>query len=342
MRVTQQDIAKIASVSQATVSRVLAGDEKVESAIRERVVEAMRAHNYQPDVRARSLRSQKTHLIGLVLNRPVGGLSDDPFFAGLISEILDELNGTPYHLCLDMVSSVAGQSAVYDEMLRSRRVDGLILVESEATDLRIERLQQDHFPFVLIGNPLSSNQIHSVDNDNVLAAELATKHLMEQGYSRIGFLAGRPGITVSDDRIAGYQRALRGTNRPDLIWHCDFGAFAARRAIESVLACADRPDALVVLDDYMALGVITGAREAGLKIPDDLGLVSFNDSRLCDLIEGGLTSVSLNMPLIVASACDRLLDIFDGRSDFKDRRIIVPTSLSIRGSSVPQNLRGAA
>lgn len=333
MRVTQQDIAKIASVSQATVSRVLAGDEKVEAAIRERVISVMREHNYQPDVRARSLRSKRTGLIGLVLNRPSGGLGEDPFFSGLIAEILDKLSGRPYHLCMDLVSTQAGQSAIYDEMLRTRRVDGLILVESEATDHRIERLQEEGFPFVLIGNPMDSESIHSVDNDNVLAAETATCHLVEQGYKRIGILAARRGVTVSDDRVAGYQRALRNTQGHDLIRFGDFGAEAARQVAKEWLASTDRPDALVVLDDFMALGVVSAARELGIKIPADLGLVSFNDTSLCGVLEGGITSVSLRIPEIVGMAVDRLLRIIEERPIGSDRRIIVPCELMVRASS---------
>jgi DNA-binding LacI/PurR family transcriptional regulator len=333
MRVTQLDIARIASVSQATVSRVLSGDDKVEAAIRDRVTEVMRQHNYQPDVRARSLRSRRTGLVGLVMNRPVGGLADDPFFAGLTAEILDFLSERPYHLCLDMTASEAGQTAIYDDMLRTRRVDGLLLVESEATDYRIERLQMDRFPFVLIGNPLTSDQIHSVDNDNVFAAEMATRHLLNSGYRRVGILAGRKGITVSDDRIAGYQRAIRGQQEEHLIYHADFGAKAAAAVARDVLRGPEAPDALVVLDDYMALGVVGVARESGLRIPEQLGLVSFNDSNLCDLVEGGLTSVSLNMAEIVRTACDRLLRIIENRSLPSVRRALVPCELRVRGSS---------
>ncbi|RYG23622.1 LacI family transcriptional regulator, partial [bacterium] len=181
MRVTQQDIARIANVSQATVSRVLAGDEKVEPNIRERVMEAVQRKNYKPDVRARSLRGAGTGLIGLVVNRPPGGLANDPFFARLTAEIIDYLAGHPYHLCLEGVGEGIGQTAIYDEMLRTRRVDGLILVESEARDERVARLRKDKFPFVLLGNPLASEEVHSVDNDNVHAAEIATTHLLDGG-----------------------------------------------------------------------------------------------------------------------------------------------------------------
>jgi len=333
MRVTQQDIAKIAQVSQATVSRVLAGDEKVEPTLRERVAQVIKKHNYKPDVRARSLRNRKTGLIGLVINRPPGGLAEDPFYAKLVAELIDYLSDTPFHLCLDMASSDVGQQAIYDEMLRSRRVDGLILVESEARDERIGQLQADRFPFVLIGNPLTSDQIVSVDNDNVLAGEMATSHLINAGFRRVGMLAGRRGITVSEDRITGYQRAVRGRQDEHLIWHAGFGANSAREVAMKILSQPDRPDALVVLDDYMAMGVVSAARECGLRIPKCLGIVAFNDSNICALVEGGLTSVSLNISAIVRAACDQLMDIVESRELRHQRRVIVPCELRVRGSS---------
>jgi DNA-binding LacI/PurR family transcriptional regulator len=332
MRVTQQDIARIARVSQATVSRVLAGDPKVEPSLRERVLSAMKANNYRPDVRARSLRSRRTGLIGLVVKRPQGGLTDDPFFASLAAEIMDYLSGKPYHLCLDMATSDLGHEAVYDEMLRSRRVDGLILVESHARDERIHRLQADRFPFVLIGNPVGNRELHSVDNDNVHAGEIATRHLWEQGFRRIGIMGGPAGITVSDDRIAGYQRALRDKQEQHLIWHSDFGSQAARATAVDILSRPDRPDALVVLDDFMAMGVVLANRSLGRRVPRDLGLVSFNDSSLCQLVDCGLTSISLNMRTIVREACDKLLALLDGEEVAK-RRTIVPCELKVRGSS---------
>jgi DNA-binding LacI/PurR family transcriptional regulator len=332
MRVTQLDIARIAGVSQATVSRVLSGDEKVEAIIRERVLDVMRAHNYQPDVRARSLRNKRTGLIGLVLNRPQG-MGSDPFFSGLIAEIMDFLSGRPYHLCLDLVSSEAGQTLVYDEMLRTRRVDGLILVESQARDHRIARLQQDRFPFVLIGNPMSDGEIHSVDNDNIRAAEIATQHLIDKGYRRIGFLAARRGVTVSDDRVVGYQRALRGRQADHLVFHADFGLEAAREETRRILKGVDRPDALVVLDDYMAFGAIAAVRQLGLRVPDDLAVVSFNDTPMCELLDGGLTSVSLRMPELVRTAVDRLLRIIEQPAAIKPTRTVIACDLMERGSS---------
>jgi DNA-binding LacI/PurR family transcriptional regulator len=335
LRVTQRDIARLLQVSQATVSRVLAGDERVDTDTKERIQQAIVEHNYRPDVRARSLRNQRSGLIGLVFKRPSGGLHDDPFFANLVSEIMDFLSGSPYHLCVEMVTP-STQQDTYDEMLRTRRVDGLILVESESRDQRIVQLDRDQFPFVLIGNPIAKEDmdIYSVDNDNILAGEIATRHLVANGYKRIGILAGPRGVTVSEDRLIGYQTAISGRQDVEMIWHSEFGLEAAKEAAMYIFSSERKPDALVVLDDFMAMGVVLAAKASRIRIPQDLGLVSFNNSSICNLVEGGLTSVSLNISEIVKVACSRLLRIVEDRPVSGPKRVIVPTQLVVRGSSV--------
>jgi len=337
-RLTQRDIARLSRVSQATVSRVLAGDERVDLLTMERVKQAIEEHDYRPDVRARSFRNQRSGLIGLVFKRPPGGLHDDPFFANLASEITDFLSGKPYHLCIEMVTPKT-QQHTYDELLRTRRVDGLVLVESEARDERIRKLQADAFPFVLIGNPLFEDRPgqppFSVDNDNILAGQTAAKHLIDSGYKKVGILSGPPGVTVSEDRIIGYQRAIAGCQDSELIWHSEFGLHAAQSKALEILFSPNRPDAMVVLDDFMAMGVVLAARTAKLHIPDDLGLVSFNNSSICHLLEGGLTSISLNSAEIVRVACTQLLNIIEDKPVRFPSRVIVPTQLMIRGSSIP-------
>lgn len=323
-------------MSQATVSRVLAGDSRVEEDIRQRVLVAMEENNYRPDVRARSLRNKQTNLIGLVLRRPEGSLQEDPFFSLFIAEIIDFLAETPYHLCVEVAKSKGSQEAVYDELLRSRRVDGLILIESEAKDRRIAKLHDEGFPFVLVGSPGDYRGVMSVDNDNVLAAQMATDHLVEQGYRRIGMVAGPKGVTVSEARIEGYKKAMWHADLPSFVWHADFGQKAAYLAGLQALQGPDRPDALVVLDDYMAMGVLAAARELKVSIPEELGVVSFNDTSICELLPRGLTSVNLNIHQIVSSACSWLLDVLGRNGNVVSRREIVPSTLMVRGSSVRQ------
>lgn len=333
MRVTQQDIARAAEVSQATVSRVLAGDERVEEEIRQRVLAAVERYNYRTDARARSLRTRSTDLVGLAIQRPSGGLADDPFYTSLISEILDNLTPTRFKLRLEAVAEGESQWHVYDELLRSRSVDGMILVESEAHDERLQVLQRDRFPFVLIGNPLGAS-VWSVDNDNVYAADTATQHLIDAGYRKVGFIGGREGVTVSEDRLAGYLQAAHRNGLEPRVWHADFGPEAAREASQRAFASESAPDSLVVLDDFMAMGVVVAARRAGLRIPEDLGIVSFNDSHVCQLLEGGLSSVSLDIPRLVKTALLRLTSIIDEVEDGEPTREIVPAVLKVRGSSI--------
>jgi DNA-binding LacI/PurR family transcriptional regulator len=342
---TQRDIARLARVSQSTVSRVLTGDNSVEPETAQRVRSAIAEANYRPDIAARSLRSRKSGLIGLVVKRPAGGLNEDPFFANLTSEIIDRLSGTPYKLCLEQTTET-DQVAVYDDLLRTRRVDGLILVESEARDNRINRLQADRFPFVLIGNPSmitntsGDHGVWSVDNDNVAAANVATDHLIEEGFQNIGFLAGPEGVTVSQDRAQGFRRALDAHGLCGPIWHCEFGLERARAAAANLLSSPSRPEALLVLDDLLAMGVVLAARDLGIAIPQDLALVSFNNSSLCEVLDSGLTSVNLNIHEIVREACYLLLKLIDGTIDIAaPHRKIVPTTLTVRGSSL-RNTRG--
>lgn len=333
MRVTQQDIARLAGVSQATVSRVLAGDERVEGILRDRVLQVMTQHNYRPDMRARSLRKRKAGLIGLVIQRPEGELQDDPFFSSLIGGIAELLVDTSYHLCVDLARTSTTENAVYDDLLRTRRVDGLILVEPQASDERIAKLQAEGFPFVIIGNPMGS-AVNSVDNDNVLAGRMATLHLIENGFGDIGFLGGPPGVMVSDDRLMGYSLAMRQHGIAERAWHSAFGYRAAISEARSILLRDDRPDGLVVMDDFMAMGVVQVCQELGLRIGDDVALASFNDSSLCPLVPGGLTSVNLNIPRLVRAACQKLIDLIEASEQPEPTRVLIPSELNVRGSSL--------
>lgn len=335
--ITQREIALLAKVSQSTVSRVLTGDETVDAETAASIRAIMAQHNYRPDGNARALRSSRSGLIGLVVQRPAGGFQDDPFFAMLTSEIIDALAGSHYTLCLELASE-STQRSIYDELLRSRRVDGLLLVESAADDERIRLLQRDRFPFVVIGNPSNDGgPVWCVDNDNPAAAFGVTRHLIEGGYRRIAFLAGPLGITVSQDRVRGYREAMSAAGLEANVWECEFSLASARRAAAALLDQSERPDAVLALDDLLASGVELAARERGLTIPRDLGLASFNDSKRCELIADGLTSVNLNIPQLVRTACATLLNLIEGEASGEPFRAIVPAELHVRRSSASRN-----
>jgi len=332
MRVTQQDIARIAAVSQATVSRVLAGDTRVEPETRDRVLGVMERSNYRPDVRAQSLRKKRTELIGIVLKRERNDAADDPFVSALITEITQSLSSTQYHLCFDIAHSSDHQSHVYDEMLRSRRVDGLLLVEPEADDPRLRMLDKDSFPFVVIGNPKVAAW-HSVDNDNVLAARMAALHLIEEGHKEIVFLSGPRGVAVCEDRITGYEMAMREHNLVPRVVPSDFGHEAAYCRAMELADTLSMPEAILAMDDFMATGVIRAATQVGLSVPGDLAMASFNNSTICQLIPTGLTSVNMNLSILIQQAVRKLIHLIEAKEAVEPSRYVVPAELIVRGSS---------
>jgi DNA-binding LacI/PurR family transcriptional regulator len=333
MKVTQQDIARLAQVSQSTVSRVIAGDERVASEVRERVQSVMRQANYHVDARAKSFRSRSTELIGLVLHRPEEETREDPFLSMLVQGITESLAGSCYRLTIEQARTRGEQSRIYDDMLRSRRVDGVLYLEPEVGDARLARLQKDNFPIVVLGNP-GPLPITSVDNDNVLAGRLATRHLIDQGHTSIGYLGGPEGILVSDERGEGYANTMREAGMPTRCWHARFGFHSARQRAYEIFRSPNPPEALVVLDDTMAVGVMQAAEGSGLYVPRDLAVVSFNDSILCSMVPPGLSSVNLGMNDMISLAVRRLLgQLQHPEAGAAHSRTIVPCELKIRGSS---------
>ena len=188
---TLEEIARLAGVSRSTVSRVVNGDPHVSDSVRQRVEAVIRANNYHPNAAARSLASRRTRILGLLIPRAVGVVFSDPFFLHLIQAAVDACNDTDHNLTLLMEStndSVASDR-VYQRVIRGRHIDGVIIASSIVEDPIIGQLQDDGFPFLLIGRH-PHRQVSFVDVDNRWAAQEAVAHLIEHGYRRIGLITG--------------------------------------------------------------------------------------------------------------------------------------------------------
>ncbi|MCX7993631.1 MAG: LacI family transcriptional regulator [Fimbriimonadales bacterium] len=331
----QVEIARLAGVSQATVSRVLKGDPQVNEAMRERVLAVVQELGYVPDARAQSLRSQRTRLLGLVVHRAPAALAGDPFFSTLIASIVEQSGRYDYHLCVDTARTARSQRAIYEELLRTRRVDGLILVESETHDKRIERLCREGFPFVLIGRYDPIDAVCSVDNDNIGAAFMATDYLLRTGRQRVAYIGGPAGLTVTRDRLQGYKNALEAHGigyNPCLIGFSEFNERSAASAMAELLNHSPAPDAVLGLDDRIALGAMREAKRHGVRIPDEIAFIGFNDSPLCNYVEPSLTSVAVDIPALARKATEMLIALIEGREPHPKRQI-VPARLVKRESA---------
>lgn len=334
-KLKQVEIARLAGVSQATVSRVLKGNPQVKEELRQRVLAVVQELGYVPDARAQSLRSQRTRLLGLVVHRAPAALAGDPFFSALIAAIIEHAAKHDYHLCVDTARTARSQRAIYEELLRTRRVDGLILVESETRDRRIERLTSEGFPFVLIGRYEPEDATYSVDNDNIGAAHMATDYLIRTGRRRIAYIGGPAGLTVTRDRLQGYRNALEAHGipyDPYRVMFTDFSERSAANAMAELLSLSPHPDAVLALDDVIAASAMLEAKRRGVRIPDDIAFVGFNDSPLCRYVEPNLTSVAVDIPLLAGKATETLIALVEGRAP-EAKRQIVPTRLVKRESA---------
>lgn len=331
----QVEIARLAGVSQATVSRVLKGDPQVNEAMRERVLAVVQELGYVPDARAQSLRSQRTRLLGLVIHRAPEALAGDPFFSTLIATIVEQAAKHEYHLCVDTARTARTQRAIYEELLRTRRVDGLILVESESHDKRIVRLSREGFPFVLIGRYEPEDAIASVDNDNIGAAFMATDYLIRSGRRRVAYIGGPAGLTVTRDRLQGYKRALEAHGidyDASLIAFAEFNSRSMASAMTDLLSLPTPPDAVLALDDLIAVSAMREAKRQGRRVPDDIAFIGFNDSPICQYVEPSLTSIAVEIPQLARRATEMLVELVEGRAPMPKRQI-VPARLVKRESA---------
>jgi len=290
---TLEEIAQLAGVSRSTVSRVVNDDPRVSPAARERVEEVIKEHNYIPNAAARSLASRRTRIIGLLISPSVGTILSDPFFVDLIQGAVRAGNDSDYILTILMETGDSASTAdrIYRRFIRSRHVDGVVILSSVVEDPIVERLKDDRFPFVLIGRH-PHHAVNFVDIDNRAAARDAVMHLLGHGYRRIGIVNGPANMIASIDRYAGYVNALQEAGRmpdPALTVHADFTRRGGYRAMQTILQNnPDPPEAMFIASDTMASGVLQALRDFGLRVPDDVAVMGFD----------GLDETQVSQPIL--------------------------------------------
>lgn len=331
----QLEIARLSKVSQATVSRVLNGDNRVNQDVRDRVLSVVKEHDYAPNVRAQALRSKRSGILGLVVHRDAGELQQDPFFSPLIVAIMQAGIERGFYLCVDTARKVRSHRSIHEELLRTRRVDGLLLVESRDYDERIEWLCSQNFPFVLIGRYGQNDKVFSVDNDNVAAGKTVTDQLICTGHRRIAFIGGPPGVNVSEDRKRGYLNSLLSHGLPidmSLVLHGDFSSEGGVRCMRQIMHQPERPDAVIAIDDLTAASCMQYAITNGVQVPDAMGFVGFNDSKFCQFLSPTLSSVSVEIRDLARFSTGMLIDLIEGK-EVNPVHKIVPVSVQMRGST---------
>ncbi len=326
-----EEIAKLSGVSRSTVSRVINRDARVSPLTRERVQEIIQRLNYQPNAVARSLAGGRTHVLGLVIPMGVSRLFSDPYFPLLIQGVSSACNAHDHSVML-WVADPDYERRTVRQVLNNKFIDGVVLASSLLDDPLLEALTDADMPFILIGRHPSKLQVSYVDVDNQNSAREIVAHLLRLGYRRIATITGPHNMIAGIDRLEGYRAALRQWGLPadpDLIVEGDFtedGGYAAMQRLIS-----RQPEAVFAASDAMAVGALRMIRDAGLRVPQDIAAVSFDDMPFAARTEPPLTTIRQPIARAGAVAAETLIDMME-HPDPSPRRVILPTELVIRAS----------
>ncbi|MBN2469511.1 MAG: LacI family DNA-binding transcriptional regulator [Anaerolineae bacterium] len=292
--VTIRDVAERAAVSPSTVSHVINKTRHVSAETRQRVLQAMAELHYQPNRLARSLRSRRTQTLGVLLPN-----NANPFFAQVLEGIEAAGYDCGYNVILGNANDDPQRELAYLDTLLSKQVDGVLLVSTGAYREALDFLAARETPVVMVdrspGEVYEDFAIDTVFTENQRGGLLATEYLIGLGHCRIGCIAGPSLINSSAARVAGYRQALQAAGLPldeRLLLSGDFMHEGGYRAAKALLELKERPSALFVCNDLMAVGALYAAHEAGLRVPDDVSVIGFDDIPLASFTLPRLTTIA--------------------------------------------------
>ena len=291
---TIDEVAALAGVSRATVSRVVNGSSHVSPQAVTAVQRAVEQLRYVPNRVARSLVTRRTDTIALVLSELDTRVFSDPFFASIVRGVSTALAATDLNLVLLTAGDGREQEKI-GRYVRQGHVDGVILMSLHGDDLLPDLLDQAGVPLVLSGRPLDGRAVAYVDADNTGGAREATSYLLGAGRRCVGTVTGPLDMIAGVDRYAGYRAALERAGmalRPELVAEGDFTPEGGRRAAAELLARAPDLDALFVASDPMAVGALDALRAAGRRVPEDVAVVGFDDAACARTSEPALTTMA--------------------------------------------------
>lgn len=332
MAVTIRDVAKEAKVAPSTVSRVIGGSPKISDETKERVMEAIKKLNYQPNAIARSLANNSTHTLGLILPSEEEDLFKNPFFIQIMTGISVYAQKKGYYIMYAFSKNENEELKFIKNYTGSKLVDGVILLTSRTKDRCIEYLHEINYPFVIVGRPENTENVLWVDNDNFQAMYKVVSYLITKGHRKIAYIGGPEELNMSKDRLDGYKRALQihgACIKENLvIQNKDFTEECGYEAMKKILKY-NTPSAVVTTDDLLAFGANKVLREMKLK---DISLVGFNNTPLAEYQYPSLSSVDINANKLGYYAAKILIKKLENK-ELISNHYIVETNLVEREST---------
>jgi DNA-binding LacI/PurR family transcriptional regulator len=330
-RPTLDEVARLARVSRATVSRVLNSSAQVTPATRRSVEEAIARLGYVPNRAARSLVTRRTDTIALVVSEPESRVFSEPFFSAIFQGISNAISDTELQLLMLLAHSEREHSKV-ERYVRQGHVDGVILMSLHGDDRLPRSLHDAAIPTVLVGRPSGSTPLPYVDADNKGGARAATDYLLSMGRRKIATITGRMDMTVAIDRFNGYSEALAESGHPLLVADGDFSASGGERAMTTLLVQHPGLDAVFAASDPMAFGALRALRAAGRRVPDEVAVIGFDDVAAAASSAPPLTTMRQPFDEMAEALSDLLLSQIAG-NERRDEHVTCPTKLIPRDSA---------
>jgi LacI family transcriptional regulator len=327
---TIKEIAKMAGVSRSTVSRVINDDPNVSENTRSKVQVIIDEMHYQPDPVARSLIGARTRVLGLVIPMAFSSVFTDPFFSLLAQGISSTCTANNYTLMLWIVEPDYEKRA-NNNILNNRMIDGMIVASNMINDPLIEGLIHRKMPLIVIGR-FNSPEVSSVDADNIHGAAMAVRHLVTVGRKKLAIITGHMSLYSGRDRLTGFKRGLQENNLSIDEERIAYGDFTEKGGYLQTKLLLSRTafDGIFVCNDLMTFGAMQAIREAGLKVPEDISVISFDDIPAASRYQPPLTTVRQPIHQMGAIAAQTLIDQLESDDTTTPRRIILPTELVIR------------
>ncbi len=338
-KVSIKDVAKHAGVSISTVSRVLRRYSNVPEETREKVIKSVKELNYIPNYIAQSMTQGKTKNIGVVFSTSAENAFIDPFYAEVLRGIGRKTQEYGYYIQLLAYDDPIKEKEECLKLLQCGRVDGLILLRSRMYDSLIYELNKNNSKFVLIGQVSDElpveGVVYSVDTDNKLGSYEIVSYLIKKGHKRIAFITGNMEYVVDNERYKGYRLAHLDVGLecdPELVIEAPIDTYELKDAIKEKLRKIKGITAIFARDDLKAVAAMFAVSELGLRVPEDVMVVGYNNYLISTVIEPKLTTVNVPVYDLGVQAAQLMVDVIEG-SEITDNRIILPIEIIERRST---------
>ncbi len=331
---TLKELAARAGVHPSTISRVVNGDplQRVSAETRARIEALLAETDYQPDIVARSLRLKQTFVLAMLVPDVT-----NPLFAGIFLGVEDVAVTAGYTVILANTDGSRARERHHLQQLEARKADGIILASASLSDPSVHWLRERSICHVLAYR-FSDNDDPFVGVDDAAGAATATRHLIELGHRRIAHLAGPRNVSTAVSRKQGFRAALKAADLrcpAELVVEAGFAEESGWKAMESLLGLPAPPTAVFAVDDMTAIGAYQAVLDRGLRIPEDVAIIGFNDVPLASRLEPGLSTMRVPVREIGSVAAQALLNQL-GDDDYRPCRLILQPELVVRASTDPK------